>query len=490
MDGSLQVRTVRSLPEVIVMQRGRWISCLCLFLGIGASSFQPVCRGQNVVLPPDGSDKLDKAYTRDQRQSFRKMIQGEPVAGQEETIDNSAKWFAYRVTWNQHQIKPGDMSSLIKDFEKEVVAEAVKGRPGNQAFMAAFDKKFAERIKEVLQNERWIARTNAARMIARLAGVGYEDLIPSLLEILEDEKQGNETRLWAVKGLHDFFSLSQQTPPTLFKDQALQNRAIVDLIKFIQRKPTYVSANPSIEEVNGFRFVRRDAIRALALSRYPGVEVNGKLEGRTAQVLLGVMVNDNMNPPPALDEQVEAAIGVARLKAELTKSYQPDYTAYWLARFLADFSLRSQNRDRDTREGNSPWKVYGSRLGEALEGLRADTKESKSAAYVADLVAKSVPYLKQVELGTEGVRAPTDITNWGRDKPPASKSIYAGVADSVVNPGEAKEAEKPAKEADKPAKEADKGKAAEKKEADKGKAADKSAKEADKTKAAEKKKDR
>jgi hypothetical protein len=428
------------VTEVNVMQRVRWVSCLCLFVGIAGSSLQPMCRAQNVVLPPDGSDKLSKAYTREQLLNFRKMISGEqPPTGQGDTIDNSAKWYAYRVTWNQHQVKPGDMNSLFKDFDKEVVAEAVKGRPGNQAFMAEFDKKFAERIKEVLQNDRWIARTNAARMVGRLAGVGYEDLVPVLLEILEDEKQGNETKLWAIKGLHDFFSLSQQTPPVLFKDKALESRAIVDLNKFVQAKGKFLSANPSIEEVNGFRFVRRDAVRALALSRYPGAEVNGKLEGRTAQTLLRVMVNDNMNPPAALDEQVEAAIGVARLKSELTKSYQPDYAAYWLAVFLADFSLRCSNQD-NAKDANSPWKVYGSRIGEALDMMRADAKESKSAAYVAELVAKSTPYLKSVEAGNK-IRAPEDISKWGRDKIPASKSIYAGVADSVVNPGENKEAE-------------------------------------------------
>ena len=45
------------------------------------------------MLPEDGKEGLDKRFTRDQRDAFKKLISGEEtqVAGKEAIIDNAAR---------------------------------------------------------------------------------------------------------------------------------------------------------------------------------------------------------------------------------------------------------------------------------------------------------------------------------------------------------------------------------------------------------------
>src|SRR5207245_10703075 len=136
------------------------------------------------------------------------------------------------------------------------------------------------------------ARLNAMRLLARLATTGQEPLADAFVDALEDNDQNDGVKYFALQGLKELFALGYQAPPILFKDKARESRAIVALIKFVDRKPTY-TANVMPEEIDGFRRMRQEAVEALAHTRYPAVEVNGKIEGRTAQVLLRVVAKDD-----------------------------------------------------------------------------------------------------------------------------------------------------------------------------------------------------
>ena len=363
------------------------------------------------------------------------------MAGKEAVIDNAAQWYAYRVTWYPEiQNTPGEMNKIFHQFELEVVAAVLKGRANNGPFMAAFTKQMITRTKEVLGNDHAIARLNGMRLLVRLATTGQEPLADAFVDALEDKDQNDGVKYFALQGLKELFALGQQSPPIYFKDKARETRAILALIKFIERKPTY-TANVTPEEIDGFRRVRQEAIEALAQTRYPAVEVNGKVEGRTAQVLLRVVAKDDFTPDPGLHEQLEAAIGVARLKADLFKGYQPDYAAYYLGGFLVNFADRRQKKlGRDEKE---PWQFFAARMSEALEAMRNDTREVKPAGvYVAEMVGRSLPLLKTIEQGQ--TPDPTGLSGWLRSKTPASQTVYAGLKDSAIL---LQPAEKPVSEA-------------------------------------------
>ena len=85
-------------------------------------------------------------------------------------------------------------------------------------------------------------------------------------------------------------------------------------MKFLQDRNKDLPPGAPQEEIDGFRYVRREAIMALAQCRYP------TLADKThpTWLLLKSAVRDDIHPEPRLDERVEAAIGVRLRSAPFT----------------------------------------------------------------------------------------------------------------------------------------------------------------------------
>src|SRR5262249_4618726 len=189
-----------------------------------------------------------------------------------------------------------------------------------------FNSLLHKHLKEVLPNPKPIAGMNAARILAKMGAVGEEEVTDTLADLVKDPKANPGSRYWAARGLQSFFQLAFPAPdsePVLFKDKDREARCILALLTALDFKLPEMPP-PSPEEIEGFRLLRREVIHALGLSRYPAaVDSKGEVKGgKTAQALVRVMHGDGLNPPPRLDEQVEAAIGVCRLQARPSKDYK------------------------------------------------------------------------------------------------------------------------------------------------------------------------
>src|SRR5262249_53225855 len=154
------------------------------------------------------------------------------------------------------------------------------------------------------------------------------------------------------------------------------------------------------EEVEGFRVLRREAVKALAQYRAPSI----KDQARPALVLLKVVARDGFQPEPRMDERVEAAIGVARMKPDIDQTYQREYAAQQLGLFVVDFAYRYNTRDRAEMK---PWAVQAARLSDALEVMKAESKNP----YVAKAVDDGIRLvLRRIE--GKGDVPPNDLTTY------------------------------------------------------------------------------
>jgi hypothetical protein len=329
-------------------------------------------------------------------------------------IDDAAKYYSYRLTFLEYQQpKPGarGMNYLVQEAEQELEANRKAGKdiPAVKLFNGLLHKH----LKEVLPNPKPIAAMNAARILAKMGAVGEEEVTDTLAELVKDPKANPGSRYWAARGLQNFFQLAfpaADTEPVLFKDKEREARCILALLTALDLKLPE-SPPPLPEEIEGHRILRREVIRALGLSRYPAV-VDGKGEvegGKTALALVRVLRNDGFNPPPRLDEQVEAAIGICRLQArpskdyKLAHEYRQDVAAFQVGQFVDLFTQARSSPPE--RQPLPPWKTSAARLSEALRALQADvgsTKDKELIAYVNPLIAQCLPVLKAIEGGTGG----------------------------------------------------------------------------------------
>ncbi len=383
-------------------------------------------RGQtDSVLPSSGMDSLlaehrkHKDLANDLLRGVRPFDAGQPA--HTEALDTQAKYVTYQFTWVTVEGKPGEIDKVYSGGIDRDVTSLKKGRPATAGAIQVYSGKVIEHAGEVLQTQKLIAKVNAARVLAKLAELGPPDLADALVAVLQSQ-ESDGVKYWALRGLR---VLAAQQPAVLNPER--EKKAAEALAAFVERRMT-VTDTTKPEDVEGFRVVRREAIRALAHLRNPAAAAGG----RGPLALLRVVAKDGLVPPPRMDERVEATIGIARLKPALDKEYNQDYALAQLGLFLDDFTqavTRDRNEAVDSKAPQLyPWKGFALEMYEAIDQLRAEATEP----YVIRLADECLALLDRIEKGNPA--DPERILRIVINDPPKSGRLFKNLEDSTVRP--------------------------------------------------------
>jgi hypothetical protein len=414
------------------------------------------------LLPPEGEEKFGKEYvaSRAAFNTINRATEGEKAkkdnADHANAIDMAAKYYTYRLTWNANST-PGEVDKFMNEFFSQVLSAAsLDMRKGNPAFSEMYLKALAVRAHDVVRTSQMIAVVNAARMLARLAETGSVEAGDACLEVVNNTNDFLEptarlgAQYWGLKGLGSL--LAHWSDPPLGPDgtpvpvpadrkekEAKYVEALVATIeKFIPAngKSSAGVAKGSAEEL-GLQMFRREAVRSLAQYRNPAVDEKGNLKVKSALTLLKVTNDDGLSPPARLDEQMEAAWGLARIRAKGLPAYQPDYAARQIGFVVVQMALNARppaTGKKSTAE--YAWKVHAARLADALELMRDDAKglpNKAGATYVDKVVGQATRVLKDLE-AKELSGSGGDLKLWLETNAPPDDTLYKGVADSTVRP--------------------------------------------------------
>jgi hypothetical protein len=321
--------------------------------------------------------------------------------------------------------KPGEIDKLYRNLESDFRALG-RDKTKTEEVTKAFRKDVRLCCVEVMNHKsaRPIIKVNAARTLARLAELGEPELVDDLVDILRDPKENDGARYWALRGLGEALAASAAVdPPILEKPRVV--KAATAITEFLAQKPAIIDATPP-DEVEGYRLLRREAVRALAQVRLPVVDA----KVRPAVVLTRFVGNDeSILPPPRLDERLEAAMGLLRMRpGKDAPGFQPDYTVEQLAHLMAYFATQA-NAHREKKDVASrlrPWRVDAARLVGPVIAFRADVKDP----YVAEVSATVLRVLQTV--ATDKPVGADDLTTLSDTKAP-NQGVFQG-ADAVVKP--------------------------------------------------------
>ncbi len=288
-----------------------------------------------------------------------------------------------------------------------------------------------------------IVSMNTTRLMTRFAAQGREETADLFVDILNDKERDDATKFYALSGLKELFRrLKNPLPPEKpagFKDPQREAAAVQAILAVLDRPAPSALAQP--EEVEGYRLLRREAVRALAQTRVPAL-ADGK--ARPAQRLLEFARDTGIRPEPRVDEQVEGAVGAALMPPDGAANYQPDVAAYHVGMTVAAVGLKQQRELKARRE---PWKIHAARLAVALRQMQDETaraaKQKKAAPeaakYVAEVAARCRPVLQAMENGSPA--DPRQLSAWLDNNPRAAEPLFKGVDGSVIKPAEKTEPE-------------------------------------------------
>jgi hypothetical protein len=386
----------------------------------------------DTVLPAAGMEAFNQDY-RKHRDLAVELIRGTRsydagLPNHLEALDAEAKSVTYRFTWVTVQNQP---NAIDTEFQRGIARDVdglKKGRPGTAPAIQIYSAKVIEHAKEVLSppGQKLIAKVNAARVLAKLAELGPPELADTLVAIL-DSDQSDAVKLPALKGLEELASFQ---PPVLTPER--EKKVAEALATFIERKMT-IADTTTPEEVEGFQYVRLAAVRALARIHNPGAADRG----RGPMALLRVVAKDGLVPSPRIDERVEAAIGIARLKPSLDKEYNPDYALAQVGLFLDDFNQNVTGERERKRAGDSPatnlslfpLRIFAARLYDAIDLARAEPPDNPA---VTKITGECLALLSKVERGDPA--DPERIFQAIAGPPAPAARLFKNVEDSTVRP--------------------------------------------------------
>jgi hypothetical protein len=230
-----------------------------------------------------------------------------------------------------------------------------------------------------------IIKVNAARMMSILGRSGYEGVGDHAVMVLTDPKQHHAVKFYMLEALRHLFAVPhpERDGKSVFSKPEAENRAIQVLIDFIARKPD-LGADAPRDEVDAYRYIRREAVRALGQVRMSVVRVDDKVVAVPALWLLRMANADkNIVPPASLAERVEGLVGYLQLSPD--KDLNMDFAVGFVAEALRDITRDFKGRHRTekpkadekkppdrTPEPSDyfPWRLTANRLDLALTGWR------------------------------------------------------------------------------------------------------------------------
>jgi hypothetical protein len=394
---------------------------------------------------------------KDEAKQFELLRKGDESLTEDakKILDNAAKWYAYRLTDPRYQEPAGgkSMHELVKQAVAQLLDPRDQKKPLNanqQAFLEEFGKRLTARLEEVSKNRKEIARVNAAMILGELAAIGVEEAADVLVDIILDPNENDGVRFFAFHGFKKLFTFARAEDQKPFKNKDRENRCIGALLAYLDRKPSLPPATPA--EVAAVNYVRSEAIAALGQTNLPAstrpVAKKTIIERPTALALLRVMRKDGVPIQPSIREQVNACVGLCQLKSRRCDEYQPDYAAYHIGFFVAEFTNRYNsptkevdkvNVEKKTKAGDKvekvvtkePWKIDAARIHQALDELKEDTARNAEAKYIASLVSRAQPLLLEIINGGMGID-PRNLLTYLDQNPPKSATVYKDDATAKI----------------------------------------------------------
>jgi hypothetical protein len=389
-------------------------------------------RAQN---PSDiGLSELEKEEYK-QRSLIKDLLRGTVTANagdktHTDAIDFLARFDLYRLA-NPLYHNPGTtpmdqrrtIHRLYEEFDQDV-RNIVSGKEKTKDMARLFGLKVIEHARKVLNDPKAnpLVQVNAARFLARSADLGQPELADALAEILQEPQSNDGVKYWALNGLRRLFA-QPVMPPVLSNGRAA--KVLPPIMALINRKMAITQATPR-EEIEGFRSLRREAIRALAQSRVPALSPREQ----PALLLARVMAREDFTPPVRMDERAEAALGLARMRGvekDKEKDYQPDYAAQQIALFLDEFANWYQTKNKE--EEHRPVRVLAAQLLEALDQLATDSKDPYIAGLVNNPKGGMKKLLETIEKG--GNADPSELVTLAAANP-SSGQLFKSSPDSKV----------------------------------------------------------
>ncbi len=400
------------------------------------------------------------------QQDLTKLYEGEkqPTAADQKLIELAAKAYVYYMTLKTKQSETGALQRRRDEFKGRLIYYSTldKNRAKNEAFRKLLAQELSKCFQRVFALDfegNYVSIANTAQMLPAFGELGEKESGKFFVSLIKDPKQSDVVKLFAFKAMQEFFVRNparlnpfapNKTPEAQAKDpnHPWSREELADLIDpvidFILKSPANVN-KMSAEEMDGYRFIRCEAIKVLGKIEIPWIPLLEDIRGQkpkavrapVAYALLRVLADgkEELKPAPSFVEHLEAAIGLCQINAKQTvmedqpPRYNPDLAVALVGKFLIE-GVRTYERDREERKAQPlllpmvPWKTTADRLRKALEDFTRNLPPKSNAEKdLARIVAGAKIVVEQLR-AERTVESPGELRDALRQMAPPNPVVY------------------------------------------------------------------
>lgn len=378
--------------------------------------------------------------------AFGRLVYGRDdpaTATAKQLMDKVSKWYLYRLTWREvHEGRDGSLGQIMEEvlgggattpqskFFPTISTgsgadkEELERRDRQRAYAGRLRAVAMPHIQKVMENSLVPARINAVRFMVRFLELDQEEIVDELVKLIENPHEHDAVRVWAFKGLADFF---KKPPPKDPKDaEAAKKReprvqaAAQAILKWLEARcrmsEETLAPLKKKEEVEAIRYIRREAIRALGTCGRPLiVDIKAQRSGPVAPLLVRIAHDTEISPAASDYERVEAIYALCQLKKAASSTYQPEFAAHQIAHGIAGIAADV------TTEQSDLWKFYALRMKSGFEELAKEMTASQ--AYYDNMRKQVDPVFLHLyqERNADSVK---DLEEWLNKNPPKAQALF------------------------------------------------------------------
>ncbi len=390
-----------------------------------AFRFWSILLGLGILVGTSGSvraqqlgskEALQKAFNREVENRNRALYLGEDKVDKKTDVkvaEAAAQYYLYRVT---HRLEKKESDQVQHNFN-DVVAAAMavdltskKAKP-NREYIDLLGPKLVEAMTQVLDRDAKKDPTtvvHASMMLQTMAKLKQDNIGDYLVTLVSKNETHPIVRLYALNGLREYMPITSYDKDANFFAKPVLAKKRADS-KYVEALTAFIERSFKIDDLPGDEaaavyYIRREAIVMLAQASVPAViafqkpmKIDGKdvqVEGLVAPTLLKVLAKGALNPPPSLQEKIEASAGLMSMKFNNMSEYNPDLATYLIGRSLVEY-MGEYNKDLLNFVGEKKkvpyiaWRTESRRLDAALAQW-SKTNGDKSNAELLNKAAKRV----------------------------------------------------------------------------------------------------
>jgi len=246
--------------------------------------------------------------------------------------------------------------------------------PENADYIREFGAALDEALKDLITNHPdAIVRINAARLYAAACRSGATPHYATVTALLNNANTRPEIKLWLFQAAGNLLAAYDINNLQTRRYHSASEKVLCDLLNAlkdaIELPNSILPAPVTPEQVPVLTFIRRDAIKALAMARFAEVQsTNPPASAYPAFTLARVAISDpDLNPRPTTSEIAEAIIGICNMAPPKGSANAEPYGYAMCDAIATGLVTFATPRAANPADKSLGWKGYAYRLTEALK---------------------------------------------------------------------------------------------------------------------------